>query len=383
MIAASRERAPYLMELLWQHRIHRLVIKPLGHGVTRILMKSAVVRYRQLRDDPSQRSQLPSRKVKQVSRLASLLHPRNPQLVATYLVLAVAVVTMMGVLLVPLPGSPTAVPTPVDPTETLTAEAIAQADAVAEQLQLARRAVVEGRVTTPEGASALDYYSAILIHDPAHAEATLRIGSLVDGLFSQAESALLADSVDRAALALGHIRRVQPENTRLAFLDHQLQRTRADQQDQLVFPEIDLSTPLPVVVAIPSLSELDSLLTVADVRLLNGQLVSPSGDSAFDYLQRAAILSPDDPLVLETRAELSEAISASVRTALDSGDLADAERRIGAARELSALAEPLTAFDAEIATIRAMAAEELALAQHAALFADGQDRLQRGQLVTP
>jgi len=383
MIAASRERAPYLMELLWQHRIHRLVIKPPGHGVTRILMKSAVVRYRQLRDDPSQRSQLPSEKVKQGSRLAPLLHLRNPQLVATYLVLAVAVVTMMGVLLAPLPGSPTAVPIPVDATETLTAEAIAQAEAVAEQLQFARQAVGEGRVTTPEGASALDYYATILIHDPTHAEATTRIGRLVDDLFSQAESALLADSTDRAALALGHIRRVQPENTRLAFLDHQLQRALADEQDQLVFPEVDLSTPLPVVAAIPSLSELDSLLTVADVRLRNGQLILPSGDSAFDYLKRAAILSPDDPLVLVTGADLGEAISASVRIALDSGDLADAERRIGAARELNAPAEPLTAFDAEIAIIQTMAAEELASAQHAALFAQGQDRLQRGQLVTP
>ena len=61
----------------------------------------------------------------------------------------------------------------------------------------------------------------------------------------------------------------------------------------------------------------------------------------------------------------------------------NAERRIGAARALSAPAEPLTALDAEIATIRAVAAEELVSARHAALLADGQDRLQQGQLLAP
>ena len=335
MIAASREKAPHLMELLWQHRIHRLVIKPLGLGVTRILMESAVVRYRQLRDDPSQRSELPSEKDKRGSRLASRLRPRNPQLVVTYLVLVVAVAAMMGVLLAPLPGSPTPVPLAVDVTQTLAAE-----------------------VTDP-------------------------MDGLMDDLFIQAESALLADSADRAALALDSIRELQPDNTRLAFLDRQLERVRADEQDQSAYSELNPPVPLPVVAAIPSLSELDSLLTVADVRLRNGQLILPAGDSAFDYLQRAALLSPDDPLVLDTQAELGELISASVRTTLDSGDLENAERRIGAARALSAPAEPLTALDAEIATIRAVAAEELVSARHAALLADGQDRLQQGQLLAP
>jgi len=335
MIAASRERAPYLMELLWQHRIHRLVIKPLGHGVTRILMGSAVVRYRQLRDDPSQRSEPNGEKGKRGGRLVSRLRPRNPQLLATYAILVIAVATMMGLLLAPLPGSPTAEPIVVDVTETLAAEVI----------------------------------------DP--------VDSLVDDLFGQAESALLANSVDLAALALDRIRRLQPDNSRLAFLDHQLERARADEQDQPAFPEPDLSTPLPVVAAIPSLSELDSLLTVADVRLRNGQLILPAGDSAFDYLQRAALLSADDPIVVETRAELREAISVSARTAFDSGDLADTERRVAAARELGAEEAPLVELDAEVAAVRAATAAGLVSARQAELFTNGRDRIEQGQLIAP
>ena len=122
---------------------------------------------------------------------------------------------------------------------------------------------------------------------------------------------------------------------------------------------------------------------MVEVRLQNGQLMLPEGDSALDYLQRAEALSPDDPIVLEIRPELGEAIGVSARAALDSGDLADAERRVDAARALGAAVEPLAALDTDIAAIRATAAEQLVQARHAALFVDGRERIELGQYLVP
>ena len=383
MIAASRERAAGLMELLWQHRIHRLILKPLGHGVTRILMESAVVRFRQLRDDSGQRAETAKEERQPGSGLALWLRLRNPQLLATYAVLLVAVAVMVGVLLVPLPAPPLDESVAAEIVVAPSVPVVSESDVVAEQLQLATLALSEGRVATPQGASALDYYAAALIHDPGNSEALAQLASILDGLFGDVESALLSDSLDRAGITLDHIRRVQPESTRLSFLDRQLERARDQEPEQLGFQDLDLSTSLPVVAAVPSLSELDSLLTVAEARLQNGRLMLPVGDSALDYLQRATALSADDPIILEFRPALGEAISVSARAALDSGDLVDAERRIDAARALGAAAEPLAELDAEIAALRATVAEQDTLARHAALFADGRERIELGQFLAP
>jgi TonB family protein len=109
----------------------------------------------------------------------------------------------------------------------------------------------------------------------------------------------------------------------------------------------------------------------------------PVGDSALDYLQRAAALSPDDPIILEFRPELAEAIAASALDVLESGDVDDAELRIEAARSLGAAPEPLAALDAEVAAIREAAAEEAVAARQAALLTDGRARLTSGQYFEP
>ncbi len=384
VIAASRERAPFLMELLWQKRIHRLVIKPLGCGVTRILIESSVARYRQLRDDPEQGNESRDKERKRHERLASLVRPRNLQLMATYATLLLAVAIMIGGVLLPRAGPGEAGPVLTDASAAafIAPEALESA-AITEQLRLARQARVEGRLVTPEGRSVLDHYAAVLSYDAGNDEATTELAGLLGKLFGQAESQLLADSLDLAGLTLDHIRRAQPESPRLNFLDQQLERARQQALDAPEFPAFDLFSSLPVVAAIPSLTELDSLLTVADVRLQNRQLMLPSGDSALDYLRRAEVLSPDDPIVLETRAELGELISASARAALESGNLVDAERRIDAALDLGAQAAPLAALDAELAAIRAATAADANTARLAALFADGQDRLEQGRLIAP
>ncbi|MGI9259017.1 MAG: TonB family protein [Gammaproteobacteria bacterium] len=385
VIAATRDRAPYLMELLWQHQIHRLVIKPLGLGVSRILMESAVARFRQLRDDPSERDRRPEEEESVASAWIERLRSRNVPLLVTYASLAVAFAIMVRVVIVPVLNTPSSVPAvgvndePAVPTVTETPQSIE----IARLLGLAGEARTQGWIVSPDGQSALDHYAAILAIDPSHAEATTELGALLDDLYARAEAEMLAESLDLAGITLEQIRRIRPEDTRLAFLDRQLELAFAQSLSEPGLGEFDLSSPMPVVAAVPALSELDSLLTVAEVRLQNGQLLAPAGDSAFDYLRRAEALSGDDAIVVDIRQELADALSAEAFALFDQGDFASAEVRIAAAVELGADPEPLAGLDGDIAETRATAAADAEAARLAGLMADAQERLQQGLLVDP
>jgi TonB family protein len=238
-------------------------------------------------------------------------------------------------------------------------------------------------LTGPAGASAMDHYLGVLEYDPGHAEAAARLAALLDALFGQAEAELLAESPDLAAQTLEKIRRVQPDHSRLAFLQRQLDIVLERSAEAPPLADLDLSSPIPVVAAIPALSELDSLLTVADVRLQSGQLLLPAGDSAFDYLRRAETISADDPIVVETRSELVSALAAAARAEFDVGAIASAEQHIAAARELGSADDALTALDSEIAALRSAAAAEAEAARLATLLSSAEERLDEGVLVEP
>ncbi len=386
VIAANRDRAPYLMELLWQHQIHRLVIKPLGFGVSRILMESAVARYRQLRDDPAERDRRPDEEAPAAADWRERLRALNPALLITYACLAVTLAIMVRVVFVPMFSAPPASAPAADINVQPDAAAIAETPEtveIARQLRLAGDATAQGWITSPAGESALDHYAAVLAIDPDHAVATVEFRALLEQLFARAEAELLAGSVDTAGMTLEQIRRVQPENQRLVFLDRQLELALAQSLDDPGLGELDLSSPIPVVAAIPALSELDSLLTVADVRLQDGQLLTPAGDSALDYLRRAEALSSDDAIVVDIRQELADELATEAIALFDQGDFASAEVRISAALELGADAELLAPVEEGIANSRATAAADAQATRLAGLLANADERLQQGQLVEP
>jgi protein TonB len=174
-----------------------------------------------------------------------------------------------------------------------------------------------------------------------------------------------------------------PESSRLDFLDRQLERAQDQTLSDPGLPELDFSSPLPVVAAIPTLSELDSLLTVADIRLQNGQLITPGGDSALDYLRRAEAISFDDPVVTDTREGLGELLAVAARTLFDAGDVTAAEQRLSLARQLGASLEPLDELDDDISSLRAAVAADVEAERVASLLTNAQDRLQQDQLVSP
>jgi protein TonB len=427
LVAADRAAAQELIGYLSERKIHRLLIKPPALGITRLLLESAVSRCIQLRERPHDPTlDTGIRPARRSARGAGGTGVPAWVLATALVALLLGVVVVGGLSQWWRPGTasssaPAADATQAAPLEVAPAPvAIGAAAPVAtlepvpdtperfaEMLARAERAFNEGRVAAPPGDNALDYYRTILVADPAHAEAGERLGVVLEALFAQAERALLDNAPDVAAAALASVRNADPDSSRLAFLEAQLERARAEQtqvaaadgdaateqqlamtveprasvddaqpsaDDELASPATTEAAPpaVPAAVQPAQPSELDSLLAIAAARLTRDQLVEPAGDSALAYLERATQIDATDRRVLAARTQLGRALAAAALDAAEDGDRARAESLAATARGLNLPAESLAAADAAIASLR-----------HAELAATVRERLASDALLAP
>jgi TonB family protein len=385
LVAADRAGAQELMGLLSDRRIHRLLIKPATLGITRLLVESAVNRCLQLRELASTP---PADLAVRAFRRSSL--PRRVLgFAVVLLVLGGAVVA--GLRLWPLAahdasGAPhaTAVAPAAVPAEAAKADVESATDRFTELLHRAAEALNAGRLAAPTGDNALDYYLTVLAADPDEPTANAQLANVVDALFAQAESALLADAPDAAAAALAGVRRADPTSSRLAFLEAQLERAKAARvaaqaaKAASAAREPVAEAPVQRAAAGPR-SELDSLLVIATARLQRGQLLEPRGDSAVEYLNRAAEIDATNERVARVRSTLTAALLEAARTALSSADLDQATKLANAAHKLGADPEALAVLDVELVGAQNAVVER----RHSNWLASAQARLRDGALTAP
>jgi len=372
LAAAERSVAQDLMGFLSDRSIHRLLIKPPALGITRLLIESAVSRFFQLRESAQDDDSASE------PRTLTVSVPRGTRMPAWVLV-GTAVALAAGVAVAALSGW--WLSSPDERSESLRVAALAvseeqgrapqPAEQFAELLSRAEQAVREGRLAAPPGHNALDYYLTILEVEPTQEVAREQLGRVLDALFAEAEEALRANTPDSAAAALTGIRRADPTSSRLALLDAQLERSRsvAASSRQAVAADRPQSAPLAA-----ESTELDSLLSIAALRLRRGQLLDPPGDSAQEYINRATQLGIDDRRLTTIRAQLATALVGAARVALEKSDLAVAEAMVDAARGLGAEPEALASLTRALAATRE---------QYAGWLAAANQRLQAGALLEP
>lgn len=343
IIAADRASASEFVGLLGDRRIHRLLMKPAAVGATRLLIESAVTRRMALRDL--------HRDDEAIATASHAVTPGNRRW-------SVAVAVAVGLLLVGAAvilvlwrggaAEPTPVAAPVQAVDPAV-ELRQRIEGLRAQADLAR---AEGRLSDPLGTGALEQYQAILALTPDDAPARNGVVLVVESLFTRAENALLSGSLDDVAATLDQVRRVQPTSTRLAFLDAQLVRALA--ASAAAPPSRSpASAPAPTNVAAAP-TEVDSMLSLAAARLLRGQLLSPSGDNAREYLDRARTLDPADARGAALRADLATALVTAAWSATASDPAAaraladEARRQAGETTELAALEQELAAARARV-----------------------------------
>lgn len=398
LLAAERSVAQGLMGLLSERKVHRLLIKPPAPGITRLLLESAIKRYMQLREAAV--TQLGLEPVEsEPSALRSSARVPAWVLVTAGAALVAGVAAILQVtewrqgapaeetadagatVTTAAPSAPAvesgpgeSEPGQSEPSETTALEAPAPG-VIADTpptprfdvlLASAEEAFRQGRLAAPPGDNALDYYLAILAADPAEPTARAQIRLVTDALFAQAEAALLVEDQNAAAVALMNARRAEPESARLMFLEAQLERLQAA-----------LTAPRPA--AGVAGAEFSSLITIARARFDRGQLLTPAGDSASAYLDRAAQLEPDNAEVVALRNELSAALVVAARGAITRSATDDAAGFARAARRYGANGAAVTALDNDIAAQRAAQAAE----QHDAWLASARSNIETGLLLAP
>ena len=372
LVAADRAVAEGLMGLLSERKVHRLLIKPPALGITRLLIDSAVGRCLKLAG--AEEPQSPT----------IVEQPRAPvqrrRVAAPFWVLAAAAAAMLaGVAVI---ASVSALWNSSDEGVPVPSEAAPPEVAIAalepERAPARDRAGSAARDDQPNPQT-LDDYLAILAADPTDAAARQQLDALVAAAYAEAERALLAGDRLAAAAALADVRRVDPTSTRLAFLETQVARAGRTAPP----PPESAEPPAPARAAN---TELASLVTIARARIQRAQLLDPSGDSALEYVNRAARLAPQDADVAAVRSELGAALVTGARSALARSDVAKASAfareaaRMGApADEVAQLQSELAQLQSELAQLRAQRAAQ----RHAEWLALANARLEQGALVEP
>lgn len=268
LLAAPRDVAQAHVALLSERSIHRLLIKPVAVGMTRLLLESAVARYLQLREQqPADqlearleafRHRSPAREDTSNSRA-----PTSMLVIVTSLLAAGVLATSFGLIdidelraelraiLSGTSGEAQLEANRTLPSDSVTSEPVATVDSSranpngtsadrAEQtapsdiardpygslLARAEQAYVNGDVFRPIGASALDLYAAVLDQEPAHAAASARLSEIVASLHEQAEAHIEDGRFADAITALAHARRGMPDSERLRALEDELARAQ-------------------------------------------------------------------------------------------------------------------------------------------------------------
>lgn len=374
LVAADRAAAHEYVGLLSGGRIHRLLIKPTAVGAARLLIESATARRLQLREESQKKATVPNVVAAAASRFPKLGLPAAGVTAVALLGVAIVVGSRLDWWTPTAATTDVAVPAAAAAPEPVSAPT--QEQVLSGLRAKAVLAVQDGRLAEPVGDSALDHYLAILALVPGDQAARDGISTAVNTLFTRAEEALLSDSLETAAAALDQVRRADPASSRLAFLDAQLTRALAV---LAVTPQTQpKSTPAPVVAAPAGPTELDSMLTLAAARLARGQILTPAGDSAVAYFDRAAQVGRNDARVAALRADLTTALIAASRTVIDT-DAAASANLAAEARRLGVDSPALAALEADVGA--AVARERQA--QLSARLETARERVRSGALFAP
>jgi protein TonB len=398
LIAAKQQQAQDFMRFWSERRIHRLLIKPAAAGITRLLLESAFARFIELRElhENTDSMEIPHELL--AAEEAKQRRWFWPLAGAAVVAVVSAGVYFSGVFTPPEvddgraaavsaldgrsavsdePAAPNGAQTDVVPAQTQRSAAAALAEPAAaeridpyeEELLLALAAESRGDMVEPIGDNALDHYVSILSEAPDHVLALARRDALLEEQFAQAQEQILQHDFDTAEITLAHIARGQPPGTRLQFMREQLLQMRQADADLEVARQVTAERPQPggpLRGTSPTQpTELQSMLTLTRLRLDEGLLVEPAGDSAHDYLMRALDLGAEGSEIQALARQFSALAVEAVPVALSEGNIGAASTMLETARAFGVQTPELVAFESEVESALLLRARELNDAMHA------------------
>jgi TonB family protein len=210
--------------------------------------------------------------------------------VAAVVALAVGGWLMMRKEEVAVPGAPPAVQAPASPELT-------------SLLDRAASALAAGRLVGADGSSAAELYREVLRLDADNQVAKDGFDDAIDQALSGAEKSLLDGKLEDARVTAEMVRLIVPDNSRLSFLNTQIERelarlsADASQRQALEARQ----------------AQIRAAVALVEERIASGSLVDPVDDNAVTRFQQAQAIGAGDPLVRAAR----DAVVAALLTAAD------------------------------------------------------------------
>jgi TonB family protein len=191
---------------------------------------------------------------------------------------------------------------------------------IANNLSAAKLAIDAKRYVDPPEHSAVHYFTSVLALDPDNQEALAGLTLLTNHFIEKAKTAILDGHFAEAALAIDSVRRVQPTNRRLEFLESELRKAVEAHVAALNTETSSNVTSTGLARSVPSASAKDEVRT----RLKSERPAVPNRETS-NALENAAVASaevhrPESVPSVDTsdaRAESTRAAYADVEHAYE------------------------------------------------------------------
>ncbi len=368
LATGRREEEGAVAGLVSKGAVYRFLHKPVSPARANLFLATATRRYYEL----SQTASPAIATVKQLTQPAN----RLPLIGGA---VAVAVLAIAAVMLMNRTDEP-AVPSPavVTPEAATPSAAPAPGVAVPDLLASAQAAFEAGRLTSPPGDNALEFFRSVLAVEADNAIAQAGEQEVLDALEMQVTAALQARDAPAAVRALTVLQTAQPDHSELPALREQLLAISRSARPEPAAPK-RADQPVVSARATPSTN-------LARARLAAGQLLEPADDSALFHLRAARDSNEDESANRILATDLGSRLLTQARDAIAAGDIDNARRAYGAAAAIDGefeLALPdLVAVASQLDDLSAAAQTERTSAMSAELAAAVRLR-ENGQLVTP
>jgi protein TonB len=296
------------------------------------------------------------------------------------------------------PPAPTAAASPATPAadaEAPLADTSILKGKVDELLEKARLAMHERRYAEPNGDNALLYYRSVIAEEPNNGEAHDGLGRVAAVLSQRFDEALTASRFDEAALVLASLRLAVPADPRVAndtqrLAVAQISRALADgnfDRAAVLVQRAQQSGSVPAEQITRWRAELarhqedarvQHLAGLAAERLRDGRL-DDGDDSARSYVQQLTAIAPANPATTRASHDLIAAYLHKAALAGAARNNVEQDRWLNAARAAGVKSTELAAFQRELASTRAKAAQ----AENERLAGLARERIASGALTDP
>ncbi|NIA26444.1 MAG: TonB family protein, partial [Desulfobulbaceae bacterium] len=254
----------------------------------------------------------------------------------------------------------------------------------------ARLATTAGQIFNPPGNNAIELYLSALELAPIDTEIDAELDAAIEQALGMAESAMLEHRIDDAAAALQRVAQARPENSRLTFLNAQLDQMKLrhylddarlgiresrfeDARIALDGARSVASTDAPDIDAVEgelstALSDqrVDDVLEQANARLQEGLLIAPSNDNARYYYELALSNDPSNTAAQQGLTVVANKLVLQARTHIDAQNFDEADALLADVRRLDPSSSELTTTMAALQTARDRLEQERATAEQEA-----------------